>query len=131
MPCARICAWCARVPRPSGSFARHARVTAAHRTEEVEGQVRELKVRDSENVVLMGEELLRKHRARLGAEERAPQPCGLDCSPLPLPPTQQRAYRPAVLQQGCLVAFTRLPDSLLNASATRAVSARKWFVTER
>ncbi len=33
--------------------------------------MRELKVRDSENVVLVGEELLRKHRARLGAEERA------------------------------------------------------------
>jgi len=33
-------------------------------------QVRELRVRDSENVTILGEELLRKHRARLGAEER-------------------------------------------------------------
>lgn len=33
-------------------------------------QVRELRVRDSENVTILGEELLSKHRARLGAEER-------------------------------------------------------------
>ena len=33
-------------------------------------QVRELKVRDSENVTTLGEELLRKHRSQLGGEER-------------------------------------------------------------
>ncbi len=62
------------VARPSGSLCTSTLSCCSHRTEGVEGQVRELKVRDSENVVLVGEELLRKHRARLGAEERATQP---------------------------------------------------------
>lgn len=35
-------------------------------------QVRELKVRDSENVTVLGEELLRKHRSQLGGEECKP-----------------------------------------------------------
>ena len=37
-------------------------------------QVRELKVRDSENVTTLGEELLRKHRSLLGGEERERPP---------------------------------------------------------
>ncbi|KAK9844216.1 hypothetical protein WJX81_008328 [Elliptochloris bilobata] len=51
--------------------------------------VRELKVRDSENVTVLGEELLRKHRARLGAEElwltmEQVATAALDCRALPL-----------------------------------------------
>lgn len=62
--------------------------------------MRELKVRDSENVVLVGEELLRKHRARLGAEERAP----------PLPP--------------CLLPIAAAANTAMSVQAKSAAARR-------
>ena len=88
-------------------------------------QVRELKVRDSENVTTLGEELLRKHRSQLGGEEREHPRLELGRQLLQPPLSKQTHIYSSLIPLILCTELILLTTALLLTQASPAVATYK------